>query len=155
MIIGHLPAGYLLASALDKSFDEDPLIWWAILVGAVLPDLDMVWFFLVDRGAVHHHSYITHDPTLWVAVFLLGLTLSSRALIGLGLGTLLHVALDTPLGAICWGYGNLSLCGPAIVVPATQSHWILSFLLHWTFAVELVVVALAIRVYWKRPRSSE
>lgn len=143
MIVGHLPAGYLLARALDRSFDRDPLIWWSVIVGAVLPDIDMFWFFFVDGGAVHHHTYLTHDPTVWLGVLVAGFLLSSRALIGCGVGAVLHMALDTVAGAITWGFGDLSFTGPLVVVPATQAHWVLSFVLHWTFAVELVLVAWA------------
>ena len=144
MIIGHLPAGYLIARGLDRSFDRDPVIWWGILIGSVAPDLDMFWFYVVDGGTVHHHTYLTHDPTLWAGVLLAGFVLSSRALIGCGIGTLLHMSLDTIAGAISWGFGDWSFSGPLIVVPATQDHWILSFVLHWTFLGDVLLVVLAL-----------
>ena len=81
MIIGHAPAGYLLACACDRSFFRDPVMFWAIVIGAVAPDLDMLWFLFVDRGAVHHHTYLTHDPTVWAVVLFLGAVLTSRVLI--------------------------------------------------------------------------
>ena len=146
MIVGHVAAGYLLARALHRSFDKDPVIWWGIVVGSVLPDIDMLWFVLVDGGAVHHHTYLTHDPTLWFGVLCAGLTLTSRALIGCGIGAVVHMALDTIAGAIRWGFGEMSFSGPLIVVPATQPHWLLSFMLHWTFAVELALCAAALAV---------
>ena len=37
-----------------------------------------------------------------------------------------------------------------IEVPATQSHWIMSFILHWSFAAELAVIALALRLFLTR-----
>ncbi|MGX9354517.1 metal-dependent hydrolase [Roseobacteraceae bacterium S113] len=152
MIIGHLPTGYLAARALERSFDEDPLVWWAILLGSVAPDFDMLWFVFVDHGTVHHHTYITHDPTLWVGVLGTGLLVASRLLIGLGLGALLHLSLDTIAGAITWGYGRVSFSGPLVEVPAVQSHWILNFLLHWTFAVEITFCLIAGGVFWRRRR---
>ncbi|WP_299724311.1 metal-dependent hydrolase [uncultured Tateyamaria sp.] len=154
MIIGHLPAGYLMATALDRSFDRDRVVFWSILVGSVAPDLDMLRFFLVDRGAVHHHNYLTHDPTLWFGVLFLGFVLTSRALIGLGIGAVLHMVLDTVVGAVSWGYGKLSVSGPLVTVPATQDHWVLSFILHWTFLIELVICGVAVAVFMKRRKAA-
>ncbi|WP_299141530.1 metal-dependent hydrolase [uncultured Tateyamaria sp.] len=150
MIIGHLPAGYLAACALDAPFDSDRVVFWSVLAGAVLPDLDMLRFFFVDDGAVHHHTYLTHDPTLWLGVLILGFVFTSRVGIGVGIGTMLHMLLDTIAGAIIWGFGPLSVSGPIVTVPATQDHWVLSFVLHWTFAVELVLCAAATYVFLRR-----
>ena len=150
MIVGHLPAGYLAACALERGFAHDRVLWWALVAGSIAPDFDMLWFLFVDHGAVHHHSYLTHDPAVWIALVLVGLTFGRRALIGLGLGGVLHLALDSIVGAVTWGYGDWSWQAPLIEVPATQSHWVLSFLLHWTFAIELVVCFAAVIVFWRR-----
>ncbi|MBY5931795.1 metal-dependent hydrolase [Tateyamaria omphalii] len=150
MIIGHAPAGYLLASALDRSFFRDPVIFWSIVVGAVVPDLDMLWFFFVDRGTTHHHTYLTHDPTLWSVLLFIGFVLTSRLLIGLGMGGLLHMALDSIAGAVTWGWGAYSVSGPLVVVPPTQDHWLMSFLLHWLILVEIVLWICAAVLFWRR-----
>ncbi|WP_299688447.1 hypothetical protein [uncultured Tateyamaria sp.] len=100
VIIGHLLTGYLLAHTLDRGFDRDPVIWWGIFAGAVLPDIDMLWFFFVDGGKVHHHHRATHNLTLWTGVLFAGFALSSRVLTGCGLGAGLHMMLDTIAGAI-------------------------------------------------------
>ncbi|WP_415403878.1 metal-dependent hydrolase [Tateyamaria sp. SN3-11] len=152
--MGHLPAGYLAACSLERSFTRDTVIWWAMLAGAVLLDIDMFWFALVDQGTVHHHTYPTHNPALWAVTALFGLAVSSRLLTGLGAGAVLHVALDSIAGAVTWGFAEVSWTGPLVEVPATQSHWILSFLLHWTFAVELVICCMALVVFWRRRRRS-
>jgi len=150
MIVGHLPAGYLAARALEGTVTRDVVIWWAMLAGAVVPDLDMLWFIFVDQGKVHHHTYLTHDPALWAAILLTGLAVSVRILVGLGLGGLLHMALDSIAGAVRWGFGDVSWQGPIVEVPASQSHWLLSFLLHWTFGVELLICCAAAVVFWRR-----
>jgi inner membrane protein len=150
MIIGHLPVGYLAACASEPAFGRDRVIWWSLLAGSVVPDLDMLWFFFVDHGAVHHHSYLTHNPNLWLGLLLVGLVLRFRVLIGLGLGAVLHLAMDTIAGAVVWGWAGFGFSGPLVVVPATQDHWILSFLVHWTFGVELVLTAVALIVLWRR-----
>ncbi len=150
MIVGHLPAGYLAACTLERSWARDTVIWWALLAGTVLPDLDMVWFVFVDHGAVHHHTYITHAPALWAAILLIGLTLSIRVLFGLGLGGLIHLALGSIAGAVRWGFGDVSWQGPLVEVPASQSHWVLSFLLLWTFGFEVLICCVAAVVFWRR-----
>ncbi|MCH2164188.1 MAG: metal-dependent hydrolase [Marinovum sp.] len=148
MIIGHLPAGYLLAKALRRPFDEDPVIFWGITAGAAAPDFDMLWFLFVDGGTVHHHTYITHDPTIWLGVLVLGMILARRSLIGLGIGAVFHLMLDTIVGTIEWGYGRLSFSGPLVEVPEAQSHWVLNCLLHWTFAVEIAITLSALGLLW-------
>ncbi|WP_415921271.1 metal-dependent hydrolase [Tateyamaria sp. SN6-1] len=153
MIIAHAPAGYMLACICDRPFDRDQVVFWSILAGSVAPDLDMLRFVFLDGGAVHHHSYFTHDPTVWAGVLTLGFVATSRVLIGVGLGALLHMVLDTIVGAVSWGWGDLSVSGPLITVPATQSHWVLSFLLHWTMLIELVICAGAARMYWLRRKA--
>jgi len=150
VIVGHLPAGYLAACALERPFDNDRVVFWSVLAGSVAPDLDMFRFVFVDGGQVHHHTYLTHDPTLWIGVLALGFVLTSRVLIGIGIGGVLHMLLDTVVGAISWGYGRLSFAGPLVNVPATQEHWVLSFVLHWTFAIELTLCAAAVYVALKR-----
>ena len=144
MIIGHLPAGYLAArgaSALGA-----PQLYWGLIAGSIAPDLDMLWFFFVDGGTVHHHTYLTHRPIMWVGVLAMGLVLRRNFLTGMGLGGLLHLALDTIVGRVMW-FWPLSDTGVTLVeVPATQSHWLLSFMVHWTFAVELALVVVALTV---------
>ena len=72
MFIGHLPAGYLITCTLVKRL---PLIArharWAMvigLVGAIAPDFDLFWCYLVDNGQRHHHLYPSHWPLLWFAL---------------------------------------------------------------------------------------
>ena len=72
MIIGHWPAGYLAALGARRFWPAQGL-FAGILIGAVLPDIDMLWFFLVDDKAHHHHSYLTHRPALWALLLAAGL----------------------------------------------------------------------------------
>ena len=69
MFIGHLPAGYLINCTLVKHL---PLIARHArrvmvigLVGAVAPDFDLFWCYLIDSGQRHHHLYQSHWPLLW------------------------------------------------------------------------------------------
>lgn len=147
MFIGHLPAGYLLARIIWP--DTARTIMVATLVGSVIPDVDMLYFYLFDGRSTHHHDYITHRPIIWFAVFLTGAVLRRTAILAFGLGALLHMALDSIVGKITWVWPISDFSKPLVVVQATHDHWILSFLFHWTFLVEILIVLTAIIVAWR------
>lgn len=157
MFIAHLPAAYLLRRLCAPSLSRATIA--AFLVGSVAPDIDMFAFYLVDGQSVHHHNYITHRPALWYIVLGLGLVWHgirrgkiSACLIASGLGALLHLMLDSIAGQIDWGWPLWELPVTLVQVPATQSHWVLSFLTHWTFLNELIICAIAILVYRRTDR---
>ena len=64
MIIAHLPAGYIFARAAGTK----GAVMGAVLLASVLPDFDMLWFYLVDNKAMHHHRYYPHIPAIWLAI---------------------------------------------------------------------------------------
>jgi hypothetical protein len=53
MIIGHLPAGYISSTILYRWFESREVTSKSVLlagmIGAIAPDLDMVYFYLVDH----------------------------------------------------------------------------------------------------------
>ncbi|WP_377193153.1 metal-dependent hydrolase [Ruegeria meonggei] len=155
MFIGHLPGAYLFFRTAAPGVDK--LAFTAAMIGALAPDLDMLWFYLVDSRAHHHHAYLTHRPILWVGIVLAGLMLRLRmpragiVLIFFGAGGVVHMALDSIVGEIAWGWPLLDASHPLVTVQATHSHWILSFLNHWTFAVEIAITVLAL-IVWRRRR---
>jgi inner membrane protein len=59
------------------------------------------------------------------------------------------MALDSIAGQIAWGWPATHHAAPLVAVPATQDWWVMSFLLHWTFTVELVICAAALLVWWR------
>ncbi|MBO9472664.1 metal-dependent hydrolase [Shimia sp. R10_1] len=146
MFIGHLPAGYLFAKS-PVVARASRTVFWGVLLGSVVPDLDMLWFYLVDQGSTHHHDYLTHRPILWAAVLLIGALFKAGFLIGLGAGGLLHLALDSIAGKVTWGWPFSEVSMTLVTVQATHDHWIKSFLSHWTFKVELALVAIALIVF--------
>ena len=147
MFIGHLPAGYLAARTLWP--DTARTIMIAALIGSVLPDIDMLYFYLIDARSTHHHEYITHRPILWLGVLLAGLFLRRTPIIALGLAALLHMVLDSIVGKIAWGWPISHHAEPFVVVPATHDFWVFSFLTHWTFKVEIAITLLALFVAWR------
>ena len=133
---------------------RDPLAQAALIIGSVAPDLDLLRFYFIDNQHIHHHEYLTHRPILWAGIALAALVFwrfrAARLTVWLSVGALLHLVLDTFLGKINWNWPWGQFGGPLIVVPATQSHWILSFVLHWTFLPEVVICAMALWVYLRR-----
>ncbi|WP_370228366.1 metal-dependent hydrolase [Cognatishimia sp.] len=146
MFIGHLPAGYL-ASIGARKMGYSTHLCAGILIGSVCPDIDILWFYLVDNQSTHHHHYITHKPVVWALIGALGLLLRSGFLIGLGLGGLIHLCLDTIVGNVAWFWPYSNAGTTLIEVQPTHDHWILSFLARWTFKVEIALVILAAAIF--------
>jgi inner membrane protein len=61
-----------------------------------------------------------------------------------------HLLLDSVASDIWWLWPWLDSPFSLVVIPAIHTPWWLNFLLHWTFAVELGFVLLA--VCWERSR---
>ena len=156
MLTAHLPSGYVLGRVIPKAVGH---VMPVALVGAVIPDLDMIWFHLVDNGAIHHHRYWVHVPAFWIVVACVALPVAWRfGRLSLAFvffaAILMHLLLDTISGGILWGVPFSDHLFTLVTVPADYSHWIISFVLHWTFAAELVVWAAALSLWLTRHRSA-
>lgn len=168
MFIAHLPAGYLVTrSILRRHPVAEPLRRRLLALGmaaSVLPDLDLLWFYFVDQRRQVHHAYLPHLPLFWLTVFaVLALVLRVRgaarstwlATTIVAANILLHLVLDTTAGGIrwLWPFSHAELV--MAHVPARHEPWVLNFILHWTFALELAILAAALLVAWGtgRPRS--
>lgn len=149
MLTAHVPAGYILGRMVPRT------VRWlmpAALLGAALPDTDMLWFHLVDHGHVHHHRYWLHIPAFWAALALVTLPiLQWRGLLATGLvffaSILLHLCLDTIAGGIMWLYPADDRLLALVEVPPRYGNWMISFMLHWTFLLELVTWAVALSLF--------
>jgi inner membrane protein len=155
MITAHLPAGYVVGRTAQR-YGVHPWLMMAALIGAVLPDLDLIWFYLIDNRAFHHHHYWVHIPGFWLPVALVSL-LSLRKWSPQWLpparvffaSVFVHLLLDTIAGSIAWGWPFSDELFHLFTVPATHGHFIASFIFHWTFSMELMVWALALYLYAK------
>jgi inner membrane protein len=151
MLIAHLPAGYITARA--GRVGKGPLLS-AALIGSVFPDFDMIWFLFVDYGSVHHHKYWVHAPGFWLILAAVTLPFLPKAGRNAGLmflaAVLVHIALDTHAGGIMWLWPLSDHLYTAVIVPATQANWVLSFIWHWTFLLELAVIAVAALLFFTR-----
>ena len=132
----------------------------AAIIGAAWPDLDLFFFYLVDNRAFHHHRYWVHAPAFVLVVSLVLLALSRwrwpaacPLVVAFCCGWVLHILLDSIAGGIMWLWPVSTELYVLFTVPPTQSHWVLSFLLHWTFVAELVIWAAALILLTRNRRA--
>lgn len=103
---------------------------------------------------VHHHNYLTHRPAFWLALLVLGVVLAHRGgiLRAMAAGGVAHVMLDTITGQIDWGWPLIDLKHALIAVKASQDWWVMSFILHWSFGIELAITGFAALLWWQERR---
>lgn len=158
MFIAHLPAGYLLTTAIQRAAHRPSKQLLALgLVASTAPDFDLAYYYLIDNQQTLHHTYMAHWPLVWLAAsgaaaFLAMVFHKRRLLLPIGIvlaNGLLHMLLDTVVGGIYW----LAPFSDAMLlffnIPARHSWWVGNFILHWTFVLELLIV-LAAYLQWKR-----
>lgn len=155
MFIGHLPAGYLATMPLlgRSAGRERRGLLLLGLAASVLPDLDLFYFYFVDERRHVHHSYLPHLPLAWAAALgaaalVLGLLRTRRtawlAMAVIGVNVLLHLVLDSVAGGIRWFWPFSDVELALATVRPRYDPWVLNFVLHWTFALELALVAAAL-----------
>ena len=166
MIIAHLPAGYIVSKLLVRRFEifniSETTFLWVGVIGAFFPDFDMLYFHLVDHRQHHHHTYITHYPILWLmlltgsALWLHYAKTKTRAAYAtiFSLNGFIHMFLDTIVGDIWWLAPWVDKPFAFFTVPALYKPWWLNFILHWSFALELVILAYAIYLWRKSTRNN-
>jgi len=156
MFIAHIPIGLALGRLITKRSLTFPVIAVAIF-GAIFPDLDLIRFYLFDNHQRHHHDYWTHIPGVWVLMMLGWLCLTKflkrpfgRLALVFFTAILSHLLLDTMAGAIEWLWPFSDRGFHIVTVPATHAKWYLSFLTHWTFALEILISLSALCVAFIR-----
>jgi inner membrane protein len=164
VFIAHLPAGYLATRLiLDRHPVPEPLRRRLLVLGmaaGVLPDLDLLWFYFVSDRRQVHHAYLPHLPLAWIALFavaalVLWMLRASRtawlAMLAFSANILLHQVLDTTAGGIRWLWPFSEAEFAMSHVEARYEPWCLNFVLHWTFALEIAILAGAL-LYARRRR---
>ena len=152
MLIGHLPAGYLIGRALMRSHSvRRSTLLAAAMAGSVFPDIDLLYFYLFDHQRTHHHLYWTHIPAFWLAAcagVLLAWAANRELRPPVALwfflaGILSHLLLDSIVGEIYWlvplSYEPFSM----FTVHPRYSPWFLNYVMHWTFGLELALICAA------------
>lgn len=160
MILAHLPAGYLLAHGARRARPQVAYLFPAVLLGSVLPDFDLIWFYLIDDRAFHHHRYWVHIPMFWA--FLAAAVLPVLALfwrpalipaLGFLAAILLHLVLDTVAGDILWAWPWSDIFFHLVTVQPVYSHWVLNFLLHPVALIEMAILLAAAILFWRNRKA--
>jgi len=154
MFIGHLPAGYVLTKYLQKYFKTSNFLLIG-LFGSIVPDIDILYFYLIDHRQNLHHGYWIHIPFYWliiaaITLAVLWLLKKNRALIAAVIffsNIFLHLFLDTIVGKIEWLFPFTNKAYYMFDVPAVRSFWVCNFVFHWTFLLEIGAVIWAIFVF--------
>lgn len=162
MFIAHIPVGYLSGSWITQKGTHLYGLMCAMILGSIAPDIDMLYFYLVDGRSTHHHLYWTHYPILWCSLCLffgaatlflknhwrtwgiLGLAFSAQAI--------LHLICDTLVGDIWWFAPWIDQPYALAHVPALYHPWWLNFILHWSFAIELILSIAAVYLFIRKKR---
>ena len=159
MFIAHLPAGYLWTRyLLRRRFATDvrsslyrKLMALGLAGEPALPDVDMLYFYLIDNRQHLHHGYWTHIPLYWLALFIMSL-LAGEYSTSLRLGrlrqffsnVLIHLVLDTVVGKVRWFAPFSGHDFMLFEVPARHGWWVWNFMFHWTILLELALVIAAV-----------
>lgn len=157
MFIAHLPSGYLLARYLYKRIQPSniskKMFYSAVLIGAVFPDFDLFYFYLIDNRAVHHHKYFMHWFSFWIPIFWVAITwlkisqFKSKCATILSLfsgAVLMHICLDTFVGDVWLFMPFIDKPYVFFEVNPRYQPWWLNFVFHWSFGVELVICLYAL-----------
>jgi len=162
MFVAHLPAGYIASKLLFRRCDpmeiSYPAFMLAGMLGAIAPDFDLAWFYLIDQRQTDHHGYFTHYPAFWLSLLAVSWVwygeAERRGSVALwcnfSLNGFLHLCLDSIVGGIQWlapfDHQSYSL----VTVAAVHKPWWLNFLVHWTMLLEAAIVLWALYL-WRGP----
>lgn len=162
MFIAHAPSGYLMSVWLTRrirgSLVSSSALIVACVFGAVAPDMDLAYFYLIDHRQTHHHKYISHWPSLWGFLLMISYLYwhfshrSNKSLLFLVfcLGGMLHLILDSVAGEVWWFAPYSDKAFALVTVTARFKPWWLNFILHWSFALELLICLWGFLTYRKR-----
>jgi inner membrane protein len=161
MIIGHLPAGYILTKKLQHYFEYSQYLWVGLLA-SILPDFDILYiihtYFFYDK-IESHHNYWTHIPFFWLVaalIILVAFTIKKRGnyrLISLFFfcNIILHIFLDFLTGGkIKWFYPLSDKSFSLFEGPALYRLWI--FPIRWTLSFEIILILWALIIFMKSKR---
>jgi inner membrane protein len=121
------------------------------MFGAIAPDIDMIYFYVVANREKHHHLYFPHFPVVWFCLLIVTygwVTISERKTYAsiafiFSLNGLVHMILDSVAGDIWWFAPWSNVPFSMFTVSARYETWWLNFLLHWTFLIEILVFVVA------------
>ncbi len=159
MFITHLPAGYVLTKTVQKNIKTTKYLLIG-LIASVLPDIDIIYFYLIDNRQNSHHSYWIHIPFYWLIIAAITFTIlwflkkkdyTIAALIFFS-NIFLHLIMDTIVGKIEWLFPFTDKAYYIFDVPAVYDFWVYNFIFHWTFLFEIGVMIWTICIFTKSRR---
>jgi inner membrane protein len=162
MFVAHIPAGYICGKSLLQRFASTgapaKLLLLTSIIGAIAPDLDLFYFYLIDQRRTPHHLYWPHYPLVWLVLLAAsaGWLRAARAKLHAALacmfciGGMVHVMLDTIVGDIYWLAPFQFAPFSFFVVPSLYQPWWLNFILHWSFLLEVLVAGWAVVLYRRK-----
>lgn len=161
MLSAHAPAGYVLSklaihTGLIPERAAKPRTVIAVgVVASILPDLDMIYFYTIDARQHLHHSYWTHIPAFWlgvclataVACYMLRYRRAIPLIVLAGASLFLHCFLDSIVAGILWYEPFVRRYVVFFPVPNVYPYTYLNFVLHWTFAFEVLIWMTALAIF--------
>ena len=158
MFVAHIFAGYLLTRQIvtkRKTVVSSKQYYLFGIFCSILPDIDLLYFYTIDHRQHIHHSYWTHIPIFWISVTLMLFLLSKliRKNIGTYLllllaNTLAHLLLDSVAGGIFWFYPLSEDYVRWFHIPSRFDWWVWNYIFHWTFLLEISIIASALLVFY-------
>jgi inner membrane protein len=160
MFVAHIPAGYLLSRYLSRGHPDRKALILTGILASILPDTDLLWFYLVDNRQTVHHAYVFHWPLFWLACAACAWAVARimnwtrlYPFIRVALACLLlHMVLDSIAAEILWLMPFAGYEVNLVKVPARYGWWVWNFILHWTFLAELAIVLAAGIMLWRDMR---
>ena len=68
---------------------------------------------------------------------------------GVWIGVILHLLLDTIAGQIRWAWPFSNQAIQLVDIPPTHTWWVMSFIFHWTFCLEVGLIIIALLLFFK------
>lgn len=158
MILGHLPAGYVLSKLSYYRFynfvdSYRTYLFWGIF-GSVAPDLDMFYFHFIDHRHTNHHKYVSHYPIVWVTLIAISLFMSKFTRVRHGiyvaifsLSGFVHIILDSIVGDVWWFAPYVDHPFSIATVTARYHPWWINFIIHWSFFLEIMIFIWALWIW--------
>lgn len=146
MLIAHAPTGYIVSKTLNKKSKTNFVVF--SLIFSLWPDLDLFYYYFFDKAVAFHHTYFTHLPIVMFISFFITLPLTYISSLRnikpyyylFFINWALHLVLDTFTGGILWLYPFSQYMFLFIKIPPISQNWIISFIFHWSFILELIIV---------------
>lgn len=162
MLIAHAPAVYVVLRLFNKYKKQNISYLKYGFIFSLWPDLDLLYFYLFDNRNTLHHFYFPHIPLflLLSCCFIpvlkrFNITKRNLHLYYLFLiNWFIHLILDTVSGGVSWLYPFSNKLLVLIKIPANYSHWIISFVLHWSFLIEMSIVMCGIILFFRKLREN-